>query len=188
MDIRRWDVWDMTVNLLNNSHKFQSADLVEKGVNWLLQSLVCDLKNVTDGNYNEVRFQQILKVTFWFAGFYSKTEEKTWPISRVHSRYITWRRFWRWTCEFTIDFIAMKQAYFRPTCASVTFSCFSIGNWLPMPRKMTWCNLCRWNLTQSFRKELILSWSIMYSSHRRRKVVSTQLYLCFSCFLILIIS
>ncbi|KAI1723640.1 STAG domain-containing protein [Ditylenchus destructor] len=61
MDIRRWDVWDMTVNLLNNSHKFQSADLVEKGVNWLLQSLVCDLKNVTDGNYNEDFIRRLKK-------------------------------------------------------------------------------------------------------------------------------
>lgn len=57
IDIRNWDVWDMTLNLLNNSHRFQSADLAEKGVLVLFESLIWEIKRlITDNETNEVSF------------------------------------------------------------------------------------------------------------------------------------
>uniref|UniRef100_A0A915DTA0 Cohesin subunit SCC3/SA HEAT-repeats domain-containing protein n=1 Tax=Ditylenchus dipsaci TaxID=166011 RepID=A0A915DTA0_9BILA len=62
IDIRKWDIWDMTLNLLNNSHKFQSADLAEKGVLLLYQNLVWELKHVAlHQDFNEEGIRKLKK-------------------------------------------------------------------------------------------------------------------------------
>lgn len=55
IDTRKWDTWEMTLNLLNNSHKFQSPDLAEKAVLLLFENLSWDLKYVlANQDFSEV--------------------------------------------------------------------------------------------------------------------------------------
>lgn len=45
----------MTLNMLNNSNRFQSADLAEKGILLLCQSIIWELKHVVlDNEFGEV--------------------------------------------------------------------------------------------------------------------------------------
>ena len=54
MDFQKLDIWDMVLSLLNNSDRFQSADLAEKGVMLIFQILMWDVKRIDQND--EVRF------------------------------------------------------------------------------------------------------------------------------------
>jgi len=61
-DIRKWDVWEATHSLLNNYTRFQSADLAEKAVTLLFQTLTWELKRVCiEGEYDNQSLKRLMK-------------------------------------------------------------------------------------------------------------------------------
>ncbi|KAH7709190.1 Cohesin subunit SA-1 [Aphelenchoides avenae] len=62
MDMRKWDVWDLTAQMLRQTHKFEGADLIDKGILLLYEMLAWDIKRIVlDGEVNRETIDRTVK-------------------------------------------------------------------------------------------------------------------------------
>lgn len=117
IDIRNWDIWDLTLNLLKNSKdRFQSPDLGEKAVLVLFESLVWDIKHlIKDNETNEVSFfyRKLKKYYFCFQEVFQKIRKRRDQFLQCTNAILRDNAFGVENVHFILNLIYKKISCFR---------------------------------------------------------------------------